>query len=275
MKLAGNNLSLHWLSASGMHGEEFSRIQAQLLTALANGKAEQIYTIGRRSVYQTDAPELGKIAIKESCYPSFGKRLKNRYLRKPKALNEFYVGSEFTARGGKAPEMLAAALDQGFLGIRRTLIFMQWLENATTLTDYVRAHGGHLSPQIRHKLCESLFYSASLGLAHRGHSSENVLITGNEGNPEFHVIDFSESLLHDDGFHKDSYCRDVARIARRLLGDKACDRPEVDRFINTAAAAAKEKGDAGEFERLIQELLEQRISEVNAKKRKKRYLQNS
>lgn len=271
MRLIGNKSSLKWIPPEAVPKQDFDGTRDQLLESLTNGKAQQVYTIGRRSVYCAATLGLGKIAIKESFYPHLGSRLKYRYLKEPKALHEFRIATQFHARGGQTPEMLAAALDQGAFGVRRSLLFMLWRNNAVTLTDYVRNQGGDPGLVFWQNLAKSLVDSASLGLAHGGHSSENILVTVIDDELVFDVIDFSESQLYTQ-FRAEAFCRDTARIARRLLAEEACSRSTIDQFIHAVATSAKAYDDRPELESDIQAFLTQRINEVNAKAARKKGL---
>ncbi len=217
----------------------------ELERVLCSGMLEQVYTIGRRSVYKSTLNDGRQIAIKEVCYKGLGRQFKMRHFREPKVLHEFRSGCEYLAKGGKTPCFLGMALEQNALLLKRGFIFLEWLNNAVTLTEYLRDRGGDETEAFWKDLAASLVVSAGTGLVHGGHSPENVMVVSGEDDPvmRFQVIDFADSYLHAE-FNAAGFAKDVSRIGARMVMEGACNREQSERFLDAVVSAAWSDADA-------------------------------
>jgi tRNA A-37 threonylcarbamoyl transferase component Bud32 len=213
--------------------------QSELEAVLHSGELEQIYTMGRRSVYRGSLNGNRQVAVKEVCYKGLLRQFKLRYWREPKVLREFCSGCEYISKGGETPKVLGMAFEQNVLGLQRGFIFLEWLDNAITLTEYLRSRNCDVTPEFWDEVAGSLVVSAKTGLVHGGHSPENIMVVseGDEAVLRFQVIDFADSYIFDR-FHDAGFASDVARIGARLVTEGACRSDQVNGFVDAVIEAA-------------------------------------
>ncbi len=208
-------MALEWTAAEGLTDAEL-----EALRTLDWNTAEEIYHIRHRSVYRARLVDR-EVAIKEVRFLRFRQRVRLRYFCSSKAVFEFETASRLYKRKPITPKPLAFGHDQTLLGLKRDLQVYQWLPEANTLTDCVRA-----GERPWETLVPFLWDCASLGLVHGGHSSENLMHS--EG--RWWVIDLADASLRD-GIDQPGFVRDVARIARKLIREEAADEDTVDAFV--------------------------------------------
>ena len=213
--------------------------QPELESILHSGQLQQIYTMGRRSVYRGFLPGGREIAVKEVCYRGLVRQFKMRHLREPKVLHEFRSGCEYLSKGGKTPRFLGMVVEQNALVLKRGFIFLEWLDNAVTLTEYLKSQDCYVSDGFWRDLANSLVVSAQTGLVHGGHSPENVMVVSGEDEPvfRFQIIDFADSKLHD-AFHAEGFASDISRIGARMVTEDACEKEQVIGFLHAIVEAA-------------------------------------
>ncbi len=213
--------------------------QYELESILHSGPLEQIYTMGRRSVYRGQISDHRQVAVKEVCYQGLVRQFKMRHLREPKVLHEFRSGCEYVSKGGKTPRFLGMVLEQNALVLKRGFIFLEWLDNAITLTEYLKGQNCCVSEEFWLELANSLVVSARVGLVHGGHSPENVMVVSGEDEPvlRFQIIDFADSCLHET-FHDEGFATDMSRVGARLVTENACKQEQISGFINAVVETA-------------------------------------
>ena len=69
------------------------------------------------------------------------------------------------------------------IGLARVLLFTRWLDGAVTLTRWLAAQPGPPEPRLLASLASQLAAAARLGLVHRRHSSNNLLVVMQHGEP--------------------------------------------------------------------------------------------
>jgi hypothetical protein len=213
--------------------------QPELESVLHSGQLKQIYTMGRRSVYRGSLSDGREIAVKEVCYRGLVRQFKLRHLREPKVLHEFRSGCEYLSKGGKTPRFLGMVVEQNALLLKRGFIFLEWLDNAVTLTEHLKSQDCCVADGLWRDLANSLVVSAQTGLVHGGHSPENVMVVSGEDEPlsRFQIIDFADSQLHE-AFHDEGFANDIARIGARMVTEGACSQEQTAGFINATAETA-------------------------------------
>ena len=227
---------LVWLAPEGSDREAFARLRQQLLDLLVSPAGEEVYTAKRRTIYRSSSAPLGSVGIKEMRNPGCLRRLWHRHLREHRGLREFRVGSRFRARGGHTPELLACALEQWPLSLRRVFVFVRWRDGARTLREQLAGRGVDPGPELLCALAAELVAAARLGLVHGRHSGDNLLVVEGPGGPAFETIDFAYSRLAD-GFDERGFVADVVRIAATLVLTAACSRQAASELLDAVARA--------------------------------------
>ncbi len=213
--------------------------QPELESILHSGQLKQIYTMGRRSVYRGSLSNGREIAVKEVCYRGLVRQFKMRHLREPKVIHEFRSGCKYLSKGGKTPRFLGMLLEQNALLLKRGFIFLEWLDNAVTLTEYLKSQDCRVPDSFWRDLASSLVVSAQTGLVHGGHSPENVMVVSGEDEPvlRFQIIDFADSKIHAV-FHAEGFASDISRIGARMVTEGACNQEQVIGFLHAVVEAA-------------------------------------
>jgi len=213
--------------------------QPKLESILHSGQLKQIYTMGRRSVYRASLSGGREIAVKEVCYRGLLRQFKMRYLREPKVLHEYRSGCQYLSKGGVTPGFLGMAFEQNFLVLKRGFIFLDWLDNAVTLTEYLKSQNCSVTDEFWLDLAASLVASAQTGLVHGGHSPENVMVVSGEDEAvsRFQIIDFADSHLYEM-FHDEGFATDVSRIGARLVTEDACKQEQITGFVDAVVETA-------------------------------------
>ncbi len=237
--------ALTWVVPSECQDVVDPQEQNELEAVLHSGELGQIYTMGRRSVYRGSLNNNRQVAVKEVCYKGLLRQFKLRYMREPKVLHEFRSGCEYLSKGGKTPKVLGMAFEQNAFGLQRGFIFLEWLDNAITLTEYLRARDCDVTPEFWDEVAKSLVASAKTGLVHGGHSPENIMVVSGEDDAvlRFQVIDFADSYIFDR-FHDSGFASDIARIGARLVTEGACRSDQVNGFVDAVVEAVWTEQDA-------------------------------
>jgi hypothetical protein len=236
---------LRWLAPPAALHATFAEVRAQIETAVAQGKGDEVYTVRQRSVYRSDIPGLGAVAIKELRSGSLTRQLWFRWIAEPKGAREYRAGVAFELRGGRTPTSFGAALECNAIGLPRVLLFTRWLEGAVTLTRWLAAQPGPPQPRLHAKLAAQVVAAARLGLVHRRHSSNNLLVLEERGEPVLYTIDFAHATL-ESGLSLPGLACDAARIARWLLHEKIWTRENAQGFFDAVVAEVRKETPAGE-----------------------------
>ena len=212
--------------------------RARLEQIVARGAASEVYTALRRSLHRAEDPQLGSIAIKELRNPSLLRQLWFGWLAEHPGVREYRVGIAFAARGGRTLTSLGAALERNRFGLARVLLFSRWLHGSVTLTRWLAERGDPPEPRLLAALAAQIAAAARLGLVHHRHSSNNLLVVMQHGEPVLYTIDFPHATL---GAALDSagLAADVARIARWILHEKLWSRETVQDFFEAVAAEVR------------------------------------
>jgi hypothetical protein len=231
--------TLTWIDLPECQGVVDHGDQQELERTLRSGQLEQIYTMGRRSVYKGRLSDGRKVAIKEVCYRGKMRQFKMRHVREPKVLHEFRSGCSYLSKGGKTPRFLGMAVEQNALLLKRGFIFLDWLDNAITLTEYLKQQKCSVPEEFWHELATAIVASAQTGLVHGGHSPENVMIVADEDDPalRFQVIDFADSEIFER-FSDSGFASDISRIGARLVTENACNREQIIGFLRAVVEKA-------------------------------------
>ena len=235
---------LRWLEPPAPLRETFADLRARLESA-TRAASEEVYTAHRRSVHRAEVPGLGPIAIKELRNSSPARQLWFGWLAEHPGVREYRVGVAFEARGGRTLANLGAALERNRIGLARVLLFTRWLDGAVTLTRWLAAQPGSPEPRLLASLASQLAAAARLGLVHRRHSSNNLLVVMQHGEPVLYTIDFPYASLGPD-LDLPGLARDVARIARWLLREQIWSRASVQAFFEAVAAEVRAQTPPGE-----------------------------
>lgn len=244
---------LRWLKPYNMEAAEFAELKPRLINAVERADKREVYSVNTRSIYTVDDQRLGSTGIKELRFETPWKRFQAATLRKHRVLCEFNAAACFATRGGHTPKLYGAAIEGGTANLQRLFIFMDWLDNCSTLSESItRWTDDEMEGNIAN-LAQSLVYSASCGLVHGRHSSENILMS-EDG--RFNVIDFSHAQLFRT-FNTRGFVHDVGRIGARLKLENACDNATVItlfRAVVSAAARSDVTQDrlAKQFENILQ-----------------------
>ncbi len=236
---------LRWLAPPAALHATFADARARIEVAIAQGAGEEVYTIGRRSVYRAEVPGLGLVAIKELRSVSLARQLWLRWIAEPPAEREYRAGVAFEARGGRTLANLGAALERNAIGLARVLIFTRWLEGSLTLTGWLAARPGPPQPRLFATLASQIVAAARLGLVHRRHSSNNLMVVEQNGEPLLYTIDFAHATL-GPGLNLPGLACDVARIARWILHEQIWSRASVQGFFEAVAADVRTETPPGE-----------------------------
>ena len=236
---------LRWLEPPGALAATSGEVRARLEAAIASGTSIEVYTVKQRSVYRAEVPGLGTVAIKELRNPSLVRQLWYGRVRAHPAEREYRAGIAFEARGGRTPANLGAALERNALGLARVLVFTRWLEGNVSLTDWLAARRDASSPALLATLAAQIVAAARLGLVHRRHSSNNLLVLEERGEPRLYTIDFAHATL-EAGLNLPGLACDAARIARWLLIEKIWSRDSAERFFEAVALEVRGETPPGE-----------------------------
>jgi hypothetical protein len=235
---------LRWLEPPAALRETFADLRTRLEDA-TRGASEEVYSAHRRGVHRAEVPGLGAIAIKELRNPSPARQLWFGWLAEHPGVREYRVGVAFEARGGRTLASLGAALERSVIGLARVLLFTRWLDGAVTLTRWLAAQPGAPEPRLQACLARQVVAAARLGLVHRRHSSNNLLVVMQHGEPVLYTIDFPHASL-GTGLDLNGLACDVARIARWILHEKIWSRASVQAFFEAVAAEVREPTPPGE-----------------------------
>lgn len=236
---------LHWLEPPVRLHESFADIRARLEGAVARGEGEEFYRESRRRLYRAEVPGIGGIAIKELYNSSIVRQFWFDHFEEHTGLREYRAGVEFETRGGVTLTNLGAARERNAIGLVRVLIFTRWLEGAVTLTRWLAAQSGSPGPRLYACLAAQVATAARLGLVHRRHSSNNLLVVMQRGEPVLHTIDFPHATF-GKGLDLQGLACDVARIARWILHEQIWSRESVHAFFAAVAAEVRAETPAGE-----------------------------
>jgi hypothetical protein len=228
---------LRWLEPAPRLRDAPGDLRARLEQIVARGAASEVYAALRRSVHRAEDPQLGSIAVKELRNPSLPRQLWFGWLAEHPGVREYRTGIEFAARGGRTLTSLGAALERSRIGLARVLLFSRWLHGSVTLTRWL-AERGDPEPRLLAVLAAQIAAAARLGLVHHRHSSNNLLVVMQHGEPVLYTIDFPHATV---GAALDSagLAADVARIARWILHEKLWSRGTVQDFFEAVAAEVK------------------------------------
>jgi hypothetical protein len=218
-------------------------LRARLERIMARGDTREVYVAHRRSLHRAEDPLLGSIAIKELRNPSLPRQLWFGWLAEHPGVHEYRVAIAFAARGGRTLDSLGAAVERSPIGIARVLLFTRWLDGAVTLTQWLAGRSQPPPPALLASLASQIAASARLGLVHRRHSSNNLLVVLRQGDPDpthpvLYTIDFPHATL-GAGLDLDGLAADAARIARWILHEKLWSRAVVAEFFQAVAAEVR------------------------------------
>jgi hypothetical protein len=236
---------LRWLEPPAALHARFADARARIEAAVAQGAGEEVYTVGRRSVYRAEVPGLGLVAIKELRSEALARQLWLRWGAEPPAEREYRAGVAFEVRGGRTPANLGAALERNAIGLARVLIFTRWLEGSPTLTHWLAARPGPPQPPLLATLASQIVAAARLGLVHRRHSSNNLMVLEQDGEPLLYTIDFAHATL-EPGLSLPGLACDAARIARWILHEQIWSRASVHGFFTAVADEVRKETPAGD-----------------------------
>jgi hypothetical protein len=258
---------LRWLEPPAALHERLAEVRSRIEAAAARGTDEEVYTVGSRSVYRAEVPELGAVAIKELRNESLTRQLWFRWLVEHKAEREYRAGIAFEALGGRTPANLGAALERSAIGLARVLIFTRWLDGSVTLTRWLAAQPGGPQPRLYATLASQIVAAARLGLVHRRHSSNNLLVLEEHGEPVLFTIDFAHATL-EPGLSLPGLACDTARIARWLLREQIWSRANVQAFFEAVASEVRDQTPSGvDFVARIESELDAVIRNPSARRR--------
>ena len=236
---------LRWLEPPPGLREKPEDLRARLETIATRGATRQVYAAHRRRVYRAEDAELGSIAIKELCNPSLPRQLWFGWFAEHPGIREYRVGVAFAARGGRTLTSLGAAVERSRSGLARVLLFTRWLDGAVTLTNWLAERSQPPEPRLLATLASQIAAAARLGLVHRRHSSNNLLVVMQRGEPVLYTIDFPHATL-GAGLDPAGLAVDVARIARWILHEKLWSRAAVQAFFEAVAAEVRDESPPGD-----------------------------
>ena len=228
---------LKWIAVPGTAEGEWQRTRQLLSDVLRQGDVKKIYHVRRNAVYRADVPELGPIAIKVATNKRLDRRIKERFIKPPRTVGEFYTTATFWKRGGRVPRPLALATEYSLFGIRRVFVFLEWIENTVTLAEYIRDQGHPANRKLWQCVAEAMVDCANKGLVHGGQNPDNILIAEQDGERIATVIDIAQSRLHDR-MNERGFVNDVVRLGCRLESGHVCSKKEVDKLFKVVAKAA-------------------------------------
>jgi hypothetical protein len=236
---------LRWLEAPAPLREDAGALRARLEEIVARGETTQVYAAHRRRVYRAEDSALGPIAIKEVRNPSPARQLWYGWFAEHSGVREYRVGLAFAERGGRTLTSLGAALERSPFGLARVLLFTSWLQDAVTLTSWLAERAGPPDPRLLATLASQIAASARLGLVHHRHSSNNLLVVMQNGEPVLYTIDFPHASL-GAGLDLGGLAVDVARIARWILHEKLWSRASVQAFFEAVAHEVRDETPPGD-----------------------------
>ena len=236
---------LRWLEPSPRLREAPDDLRARLEQIATRGATTEVYAAHRRSLHRAEDPQLGSIAIKELRNPALPRQLWFGWLAEHPGVREYRVGIAFAARGGRTLTSLGAALERSRFGLARVLLFTRWLHDAVTLTRWLAERAGPPDPSLLAALASQIAAGARLGLVHHRHSSNNLLVVMQHGEPILYTIDFPHATL-GAGLDAAGLAADVARIARWILHEKLWSRRAVQDFFEAVAAEVQEATPPGD-----------------------------
>ena len=229
---------LCWLEPAARPPGAPDDLRARLARIVARGAASEVYAARRRSVHLAEDPQLGSIAIKELRNPSLPRQLWFGWLAEHPGVHEYRVGTAYAARGGRTLTNLGAALEHSAFGLARVLLFTLWLHGAVTLTRWLADQGSPPPRSLLASLASQIAAGARLGLVHHRHSSNNLLVVMQHGEPVLYTIDFPHATL-GDALDTSGLAADVARIARWILHERLWSRETVQDFFEAVAAEVR------------------------------------
>jgi hypothetical protein len=235
---------MRWLEPPASLYEKLAHVRSRLEAAAARGAGEEVYTVRWRSVYRAEVEGLGAVAIKELRNESLLRQAWFGWIAEHPAEREYRAGIAFEARGGRTPANLGAAVERNALGLARVLIFTRWLDDSPTLTRWLAARPGPPQPRLYTTLASQIVSAARLGLFHRRHSSNNLLVVEERGEPVLYTIDFAHATL-EAGLSLSGLACDTARIARWLLREQIWSRANAHAFFEAIAAEVREQTPSG------------------------------
>jgi hypothetical protein len=236
---------LRWLEPAPPLPEAPRDLRARLEQIAARGDAREVYAARRRSVHRAEDPQLGAIAIKELRNPWPPRQVWFGWLAEHPGVREYRVAVAFAERGGRTLTSLGAAVERGPFGLARVLLFTRWLEGAVTLTRWLAERGQPPQPGLLAALASQIAAGARLGLVHQRHSSNNLLVVMQQGEPILYTIDFPHATL-GAGLDTAGLAADVARIARWILHEKLWSRAAVQSFFEAVAAEVRAETPPGD-----------------------------
>jgi len=236
---------LRWLEPPPDLREKSEDLRARLETIATRGATRQVYAAHRRRVHRAEDAELGSIAIKELCNPSLPRQLWFGWFAEHPGVREYRVGVAFAARGGRTLTSLGAALERSPSGLARVLLFTRWLDGAVTLTNWLAERSEPPEPRLLATLASQIAAAARLGLVHRRHSSNNLLVVMQRGEPILYTIDFAHATL-GAGLDPAGLAVDTARIARWILHEKLWSRATVQAFFEAVSAEVRAETPPGD-----------------------------
>jgi tRNA A-37 threonylcarbamoyl transferase component Bud32 len=194
-------------------------------------KLEEVYHVDHRRVFRLAPSPVGPMAVKQVRHLRAAQRFKMRYWKESKGVREYRVMAKFLKRGGRAPRLYAMAEHRSPIALHQVLIFMQWLDESRTLYDLIREDS--TDDAMWKSVASTLVDSAKKGLAHGGHSSENIMIRQENGQPTAYIIDFAESQLAPSGeIDMDGFVRDLRRIVRRTVNQGDCSHEQLQPLVD-------------------------------------------
>jgi hypothetical protein len=187
---------------------------------------------------------LGSVAIKELRNPTLARQIWFGWFGEHPGIREYRTGLAFAARGGRTLTSLGAALERSRFGLARVLLFTRWLEGAITLTRWLAERAAPPEPRLLATLASQIAAGARLGLVHHRHSSNNLLVVMQHGEPLLYTIDFPHATL-GAGLDAAGLAVDAARIARWILHEKLWSRANVQDFFQAVAAEVRDETPPG------------------------------
>jgi hypothetical protein len=230
---------LRWLEPPVPVAQLPTDLQPRLEALLAQGGCPEVYAAHRRSVYRTALPGCGEIAIKELRNPWPPRQLWFGWLAEHPGVREYRIGNDFAARGGRTLRALGAALESSPFGLARVFLVTRWLEGAVTLTRWLAERKDPPDTRLLATLAAQITGAARLGLVHHRHSSNNLLVVMERGEPVLYTIDFPHATL-GPGLDRSGLALDTARIARWLLRERIWSRESVQGLFEAVAAEVGE-----------------------------------